>query len=149
MRSSGLYYFPKEKTKNTRDLAGLTLFNVYNVYGGLGWRKKWKALTDYTFGFKSAVDSSLGKTWRTLKMLCAEDFETMEKWLTAIRVAKYGKKLWHNNKTLVDELTGDGISESSFAVSMRSESISGISSASCTLSMWQRFFGYIVNVYLF
>lgn len=129
LRSSGLYYFPKEKTKNVRDLACLTLFNGYNVYRGLGWRKKWKAPTDYTFGFKSAVDSSLGKTCRTLKMLCAEDLETMEKWLTAIRVAKYGKQLWDNHKALMEELTGDGISQSSFAVSMRSESISSISSA--------------------
>ncbi|XP_073835311.1 ras-associated and pleckstrin homology domains-containing protein pico isoform X2 [Musca autumnalis] len=131
LRSSGLYYFPKEKTKNVRDLMCLTLFNGYNVYRGLGWRKKWKAPTDYTFGFKSAVDSSLGKSCRTLKMLCAEDLETMEKWLTAIRVAKYGKQLWDNHKALMEELTmgGDGISQSSFAVSMRSESISSISSA--------------------
>ncbi|XP_058978460.1 ras-associated and pleckstrin homology domains-containing protein 1 isoform X2 [Musca domestica] len=131
LRSSGLYYFPKEKTKNVRDLMCLTLFNGYNVYRGLGWRKKWKAPTDYTFGFKSAVDSSLGKSCRTLKMLCAEDLETMEKWLTAIRVAKYGKQLWDNHKGLMEELTmgGDGISQSSFAVSMRSESISSISSA--------------------
>ncbi|XP_075154773.1 ras-associated and pleckstrin homology domains-containing protein pico isoform X2 [Haematobia irritans] len=131
LRSSGLYYFPKEKTKNVRDLLCLTLFNGYNVYRGLGWRKKWKAPTDYTFGFKSAVDSSLGKSCRTLKMLCAEDLETMEKWLTAIRVAKYGKQLWDNHKALMEELSmsSDGISQSSFAVSMRSESISSISSA--------------------
>uniref|UniRef100_A0A1B0BWA3 PH domain-containing protein n=1 Tax=Glossina palpalis gambiensis TaxID=67801 RepID=A0A1B0BWA3_9MUSC len=131
LRTSGLYYFPKEKTKNTRDLACLTLFNGYNIYRGLGWRKKWKAPSDYTFGFKSAVDSSLGKSCRTLKMLCAEDLETMEKWLTAIRVAKYGKQLWDNHKSLLEELSmgGDGVSQSSFAVSMRSESISSISSA--------------------
>ncbi|XP_037936047.1 amyloid beta A4 precursor protein-binding family B member 1-interacting protein isoform X2 [Teleopsis dalmanni] len=130
LRSSGLYYFPKEKTKNTRDLACLTLFSGYNVYRGLGWKKKWKAPTDYTFGFKSAVDSSLGKSCRTLKMLCAEDLETMEKWVTAIRISKYGKQIWDNHKALMDDLSlGDGVSNSSFAVSMRSESISSISSA--------------------
>ncbi|XP_036339358.1 abnormal cell migration protein 10 [Rhagoletis pomonella] len=130
LRSSGLYYFPKEKTKNTRDLACLTLFNGYNVYRGLGWKKKWKAPTDYAFGFKSAVDSSLGKTCRTLKMLCAEDLETMEKWITAIRISKYGKQLWENHKTLMDDLSlGDVMLQSSFGVSMRSESISSISSA--------------------
>uniref|UniRef100_W8AHA2 Ras-associated and pleckstrin domains-containing protein 1 n=1 Tax=Ceratitis capitata TaxID=7213 RepID=W8AHA2_CERCA len=130
LRSSGLYYFPKEKTKNTRDLACLTLFSGYNVYRGLGWKKKWKAPTDYAFGFKSAVDSSLGKTCRTLKMLCAEDLETMEKWITAIRISKYGKQLWDSHKTLMDDLSlGDVMSQSSFGVSMRSESISSISSA--------------------
>ncbi|XP_067636493.1 ras-associated and pleckstrin homology domains-containing protein 1 isoform X2 [Eurosta solidaginis] len=130
LRSSGLYYFPKEKTKNTRDLACLTLFSGYNVYRGLGWKKKWKAPTDYTFGFKSEVDSSLGKTCRTLKMLCAEDLETMEKWITAIRISKYGKHLWENHKAIMDDLSlGDTMSQSSFGVSMRSESISSISSA--------------------
>ncbi|XP_068141491.1 ras-associated and pleckstrin homology domains-containing protein 1 isoform X1 [Drosophila tropicalis] len=130
LRSSGLYYFPKEKTKNTRDLACLTLFNGHNVYTGLGWRKKWKSPTDYTFGFKSAVDSSLGKSCRSLKMLCAEDLATLDRWLTAIRICKYGKQLWHNYKLLLEDLClGDGVSQSSFASSMRSESISSISSA--------------------
>lgn len=131
LRPSGLYYFPKEKTKNPRDLACLTPFHGHNVYRGLGWRKKLKAPTDYTFGLKAISDSSLGKSCRSLKMLCAEDLETMERWLMAIRVAKYGKQLWENYKTLLEELSmaGDGISQSSFAVSMRSESISSISSA--------------------
>ncbi|XP_001963566.3 ras-associated and pleckstrin homology domains-containing protein 1 isoform X1 [Drosophila ananassae] len=148
LRTSGLYYFPKEKTKNTRDLACLTLFQGHNVYTGLGWRKKWKAPTDFTFGFKAAVDSSLGKSCRSLKMLCAEDMPTLDRWLTAIRVCKYGKQLWHSHKMLLEDLClggggsgngngtgsggrsdGDAVSQSSFAASMRSESISSISSA--------------------
>ncbi|KAL7744251.1 hypothetical protein ACLKA6_009212 [Drosophila palustris] len=142
LRSSGLYYFPKEKTKNTRDLVCLTLFSGHNVYTGIGWRKKWKSPTDHTFGFKSAVDSSLGKSCRSLKMLCAEDGATLDRWLTAIRICKYGKQLWHNHKLLMDELcggggglgagagTGTGLgSGGSFVASMRSESISSISSA--------------------
>lgn len=132
LRSSGLYYFAKEKSKNTRDLACLTLFHGHNVYTGLGWRKKWKSPTDFTFGFKSAVDSSLGKSCRSLKMLCAEDLATLDRWLTAIRVCKYGKQLWHSHKLLLEDLClgpDDAVSQSSFATSMRSESISSISSA--------------------
>ncbi|XP_070074264.1 abnormal cell migration protein 10 isoform X2 [Drosophila takahashii] len=133
LRSSGLYYFPKEKTKNTRDLACLNLFHGHNVYTGLGWRKKWKSPTDYTFGFKAVADSSLGKTCRSLKMLCAEDLPTLDRWLTAIRVCKYGKQLWDSRKSLMEDLClgrdADAVSQSSFAVSMRSESISSISSA--------------------
>ncbi|KAH8387789.1 hypothetical protein KR093_009485, partial [Drosophila rubida] len=144
LRSSGLYYFPKEKTKNTRDLLCLTLFSGHNVYTGIGWRKKWKSPTDHTFGFKSAVDSSLGKSCRSLKMLCAEDAATLDRWLTAIRICKYGKQLWHNHKLLMEELSagvvaggaggnvmggGGGGVAGSFAASMRSESISSISSA--------------------
>lgn len=131
LRSSGLYYFPKEKTKNTRDLICLTLFSGHNVYTGIGWRKKWKSPTDYTFGFKSTLDSSLGKSCRSLKMLCAEDGHTLERWLNAIRICKYGKQLWHNHKLLIEELSGGSSSASvgSFAAYMRSESISSISSA--------------------
>lgn len=132
LRSSGLYYFPKEKTKNTRDLACLNLFHGHNVYTGLGWRKKWKSPTDYTFGFKAVADSSLSKSCRSLKMLCAEDLPTLDRWLTAIRVCKYGKQLWDSHKSLLEDLSlsrDDAVSQSSFAVSMRSESISSISSA--------------------
>lgn len=135
LRSSGLYYFPKEKTKNTRDLVCLTLFSGHNVYTGIGWRKKWKSPTDFTFGFKSALDSSLGKSCRSLKMLCAEDGHTLDRWLNAIRICKYGKQLWHNHKLLIEELSGGGSAGSgagsggSFAAYMRSESISSISSA--------------------
>ncbi|XP_017066906.1 ras-associated and pleckstrin homology domains-containing protein 1 isoform X2 [Drosophila eugracilis] len=132
LRSSGLYYFPKEKTKNTRDLACLNLFHGHNVYTGLGWRKKWKSPTDYTFGFKAVADSSLGKSCRSLKMLCAEDLPTLDRWLTAIRVCKYGKQLWDSHKSLLEDLClnrDDSVSQSSFAASMRSESISSISSA--------------------
>ncbi|KRK06551.1 uncharacterized protein Dyak_GE17351, isoform B [Drosophila yakuba] len=132
LRSSGLYYFPKEKTKNTRDLACLNLFHGHNVYTGLGWRKKWKSPTDYTFGFKAVADSSLGKSCRSLKMLCAEDLPTLDRWLTAIRVCKYGKQLWDSHKSLLEDLClsrDDAVSQSSFAASMRSESISSISSA--------------------
>ncbi|ALC49215.1 pico [Drosophila busckii] len=129
LRASGLYYFPKEKTKNTRDLACLTLFSGHNVYTGIGWRKKWKSPTDYTFGFKSATDSSLAKSCRSLKMLCAEDGYTLDRWLTAIRICKYGKQLWHSHKLLLEELGGSSNGLGSFAASMRSESISSISSA--------------------
>ncbi|XP_016949187.1 abnormal cell migration protein 10 [Drosophila biarmipes] len=132
LRSSGLYYFPKEKTKNTRDLVCLNLFHGHNVYTGLGWRKKWKSPTDYTFGFKAVADSSLSKSCRSLKMLCAEDLPTLDRWLTAIRVCKYGKQLWDSHKSLLEDLClsrDDAVSQSSFAVSMRSESISSISSA--------------------
>ncbi|XP_023169231.2 ras-associated and pleckstrin homology domains-containing protein 1 isoform X2 [Drosophila hydei] len=133
LRSSGLYYFPKEKTKNTRDLACLTLFSGHNVYTGINWRKKYKSPTDHTFGFKAAVDSSLGKSCRSLKMLCAEDGATLDRWVTAIRICKYGKQLWHNHKLLMEELCSGGGTAAgvggSFAASMRSESISSISSA--------------------
>ncbi|XP_055841452.1 abnormal cell migration protein 10 isoform X1 [Episyrphus balteatus] len=126
LRTSGIYYFPKEKTKSPRDLMCLTLLTGYNVYRGLGWKKKFKSPTEYAFGLKSSIDSSPGKTCRSLKMLCAEDSETMEKWVTAIRIAKYGKQLWENHKTLLDEINRTDLNN--FSSSNRSDSIISIAS---------------------
>lgn len=126
LRTSGIYYFPKEKTKSPRDLMCLTLLTGYNVYRGLGWKKKFKSPTEYAFGLKSSIDSSPGKTCRSLKMLCAEDSETMEKWITAIRIAKYGKQLFENHKTLLDEINRSD--SNNFSSSNRSDSIISIAS---------------------
>jgi len=88
LRASGLYYYPKEKTKSPRDLICLALFTGHEVYKGIGWKKKHKAPTEYTFALRSPKAPLTSKTARSLKMLCAEDIETLEKWVTAIRIAK-------------------------------------------------------------
>lgn len=87
LRSSGLYYYPKEKTKSARDLVLLNTFDDYDVYKGIGWKKKHKSPTDFTFALRSASGASV-KNCRVIKMLCAEDSETLEKWVTNIRIAK-------------------------------------------------------------
>lgn len=86
LRASGLYYYPKEKTRSSKDLLCLALFTGQNVYKGIGWKKKHKAPTDFTFALKCPKSNS--NNLKGLKMLCAEDLETLEKWVTAIRVAK-------------------------------------------------------------
>ncbi|XP_037041223.1 ras-associated and pleckstrin homology domains-containing protein 1 isoform X3 [Bradysia coprophila] len=105
LRASGLYYFPKEKTKSSRDLLCHGLFNENEVYKGIGWKKKHKAPTEYAFALKSQKDQCSSKTLRSLKMLCAEDAETLDKWITAIRIAKYGKLLFDNYRVLLEDLT--------------------------------------------
>lgn len=88
LRASGLYYFPKEKTKSTQDLVCLSSFVGYEVYRGLGWKKKHKAPTDFTFALRTPNLPTTSKTARFIKMLCAEDAETLEKWITLIRIVK-------------------------------------------------------------
>lgn len=108
LRQSGLYYYPKEKekVKSSKDLMCLALFNSHNVYKGVGWKKKYKAPTDFGFALKCPKVNITGKG---MKMLCAEDQESLEKWIMCCRIAKYGKKLVDNFKNLVEDLARDDL----------------------------------------
>jgi Ras-associated and pleckstrin homology domains-containing protein 1 len=108
LRQSGLYYYPKEKekVKSSKDLMCLALFNSHNVYKGVGWKKKYKAPTDHSFALKCPKVNITGKG---MKMMCAEDPETLEKWIMCCRIAKYGKKLVDNFKILVEDLARDDL----------------------------------------
>lgn len=104
LRASGLYYFQKEKTKSIKDLVCHGLFTDNDIYKGISWKKKHKAPTDFTFAMKSPKEQFGSKSLRSLKMLCAEDAETLDKWVTAIRLAKYGKQIFNNYRVLMDDL---------------------------------------------
>lgn len=108
LRQSGLYYYPKEKekVKSSKDLMCLALFNSHNVYKGVGWKKKFKAPSDHAFALKCPKVNIPGKG---MKMLCAEDPETLNKWIMCCRVAKYGKKLVDNFKGVVEDLAREDL----------------------------------------
>ncbi|XP_049276650.1 ras-associated and pleckstrin homology domains-containing protein 1 isoform X1 [Anopheles funestus] len=126
LRASGLHYYPKEKTRSAKDLLCLALFAGHEVYRGLGWKKKHKAPTDYTFALRCPKVPPGVKGIRSVKMLCAEDASTLENWITAIRVMKYGKKLLDNHRTLLDDLAREELDKLSSA---RSSSIGSIVSS--------------------
>lgn len=108
LRQSGLYYYPKEKekVKSSKDLMCLAMFTSHNVYKGVGWKKKYKAPTDFSFALKCPKANIPGKG---MKMLCAEDSESLEKWIMCCRIAKFGKKLVDNFKNLVEDLARDDL----------------------------------------
>ena len=82
------------------------MFNSHNVYKGVGWKKKYKAPTDFGFALKCPKVNITGKG---MKMLCAEDSESLQKWIMCCRIAKFGKKLVDNFKNLVEDLARDDL----------------------------------------
>ncbi|XP_031789307.1 amyloid beta A4 precursor protein-binding family B member 1-interacting protein isoform X4 [Nasonia vitripennis] len=108
LRASGLYYWPKEKARTARDLVCLATFDVNQVYYGVGWRKKYKAPTDFCFAVKHPRLQQ-AKSTKYIKFLCAEDNAALERWMVGIRVAKYGPKIMENYRTLVDELAQEDL----------------------------------------
>ncbi|MBN3311688.1 AB1IP protein, partial [Atractosteus spatula] len=98
LRASGIYYVPKGKTKTSRDLACFIQFDNVNIYYGTEYKVKYKAPTDYCFVLKHP---QIQKESQYIKYLCCDDKYMMHQWVTAIRIAKYGKTLYDNYKVAV------------------------------------------------
>ncbi|XP_066142250.1 ras-associated and pleckstrin homology domains-containing protein 1 isoform X3 [Euwallacea fornicatus] len=133
LRASGLYYFPKEKIKSAKDLVCLATFDNNQVYYGVGWRKKYKAPTDYCFAIKHPRLQE-PKSTKFIKYLCAEDHVTLEKWIIGMRIAKFGKQLMYNYRALMDELAQEemDILASARSCSVQSIAVQSIQSNSTT-----------------
>ncbi|XP_022237619.1 ras-associated and pleckstrin homology domains-containing protein 1-like isoform X2 [Limulus polyphemus] len=126
LRASGLYYNPKGKSKLSKDLVCLTGFEVNNIYKGFGWRKKYKAPTDFCFAIKHPEIQV--KCCRSIKFLCAEDLRTLKLWMTGIRIAKYGHQMKENYDNVlrdIDEEDLDTLANArSFSVSSMAKTLS-------------------------
>ena len=56
------------------------------VYYGIGWKKKYKAPSDFCFAIKHPQIQV--KAPKHTRYLCADDARTLHQWMMAIRVAK-------------------------------------------------------------
>ncbi|CAF4752469.1 unnamed protein product [Pieris macdunnoughi] len=122
LRPSGLYYVPKDKVKTLKELVCLATFDNNEVYVGVNWKKKYKSPTDYCFAIKHPRLQQ-PKSVKFIKFLCADDQQTLDRWITAMRIAKHGRQLLENYRSLVEELTQEDLDHLAHA---RSCSISSI-----------------------
>ena len=102
LRASGLYYAPKGK-KTSKDLICLSTFDVNQVYYGSGWKKKYKSPTDYCFAIKHPQIQA--KTPKYIRYLCVDSERELHQWVTGIRIAKNGKQLFDNYRSIEEEIT--------------------------------------------
>ncbi|XP_013421520.1 ras-associated and pleckstrin homology domains-containing protein 1 isoform X2 [Lingula anatina] len=100
LRSSGIYVNSKGKSKSSKDLVCLCQFEYVELYTGLDWKKKYRAPTEFGFALKHP---QIQKKCKYIKYLCTEDAETLVRWMTAIRIAKFGKQLLLNYNQSVSE----------------------------------------------
>ena len=111
LRASGIYYCPKGKSssKSSKDLVCLATFDVNQVYTAVSWRKKFKAPTDFGFAIKHPKLQS--RSSKFIKYLCAEDEQTLARWIMGIRIAKHGRALMDNYRALVEELAQEDLDQ--------------------------------------
>ncbi|XP_040581301.1 ras-associated and pleckstrin homology domains-containing protein 1 isoform X2 [Lepeophtheirus salmonis] len=101
LRTSGLYYAPKGK-KTSKDLICLATFDVNQVYFGVKWQPKFKAPTPHCFSIKHPQIQA--KSPKYIRYLCAETEFELNRWVTGIRLAKYGKILNQNYRAIIEDL---------------------------------------------
>lgn len=94
----------------------------------MGWKKKYKAPTDFCFAIKHPRLQE-PKSTKFIKYLCAEDQSTLDRWIIGMRIAKFGKQLMDNYRSLVDELAQEDLDILAHA---RSCSVSSIAVQSFT-----------------
>ena len=73
------------------------------VYYGVGWKRKFKAPTDFCFGIKHPQIQT--KNPKYIRYLCVDTQRELHQWVTGIRVAKNGRALYANYRALADEIT--------------------------------------------
>jgi hypothetical protein len=94
LRSSGIYYSTKGKTRESHNLVCFVNFDGHNLYMGIDFKKQFKAPNNFCFALKpDKVSTSVIKE---LRCLCGEDQETMLSWTAGIRLAKFGLQLRDN-----------------------------------------------------
>lgn len=103
LRASGIYYSPKGRIVASKDLICLSTFDMNQVYHGIGWRKRFKAPTDYCMAIKHPQIQA--KAPKHICYLCADNPTTLRRWIMGIRIAKNGRNLLENHRRAIADAT--------------------------------------------
>ena len=106
LRTSGIYYAPRGR-KASKDLVCLARFDVNQVYYGVKWQPKFKAPTRHCFAIKHPRIQA--KCPKYIRYLCANTEAELNKWVTGVRLAKYGGTLYENYRAIVEEIAHEDI----------------------------------------
>ena len=79
------------------------------VYYGVKWQPKFKSPTRHCFAIKHPQIQA--KNPKYIRYLCADTEQELNKWVTGIRVAKYGKQLYDNYRGIVEEMVHDDLDQ--------------------------------------
>ncbi|XP_059081464.1 abnormal cell migration protein 10-like [Tigriopus californicus] len=106
LRTSGLYYAPKGK-KTSKDLVCLARLDMNQVYFGVKWQPKFKSPSKHCLAIKHPQIQA--KNPKYIRYLCADTEIELNKWVTGIRLAKYGKTIYANYRGIIEEMTHEDL----------------------------------------
>lgn len=82
------------------------MFN-FQVYYGVKWQPKFKSPSKHCFAIKHPQIQA--KNPKYIRYLCADTEEELNKWVTGIRIAKYGRTLYENYRGIIEEIAHEDI----------------------------------------
>ncbi|KAL5247465.1 hypothetical protein ACHWQZ_G019368 [Mnemiopsis leidyi] len=102
LRSSGLYYSTKGKSRAPQDLACFTTLQDMSIYFCVNAKTDHKSPTEHAISFKPG---SGNVSMKDMKCVAAETEEDILRWYHALRVVKHGDKIPENRAVVLLEVT--------------------------------------------
>ncbi|XP_063693372.1 ras-associated and pleckstrin homology domains-containing protein 1-like isoform X2 [Bolinopsis microptera] len=102
LRSSGLYYSTKGKSRAPQDLACFTTLQDMGIYFCVNAKVDHKSPTEHAISFKPGTGNT---SMKDMKCVGAESEDDMMRWYHALRVVKYGDKIPENRASVLLEVT--------------------------------------------
>jgi len=97
------------------------------------WQPKFKSPSKHCFAIKHPQIQA--KNPKYIRYLCADTEEDLNKWVTGIRIAKYGRLLYDNYRTIVEDIVHDDLDRlASARLSFGSTSQNGVQKNYVTLA---------------
>merc|ERR1719317_372178 len=97
----GPLWLKSKGKKSSSNLVCFSSFDVNQAYTGVGWKKKFKSPTDFCLAIKHPRIQE--KSPKYIWYVCAETEQSLNRWLTGIRIVKRKAKMLENFKLLQED----------------------------------------------